>query len=68
MVDCLKSIMTPDLLFGIFHIIKFFNNICFIIKCTKPVTALSKPNKTPINKLDINIDKGDFHCDFHLSR
>lgn len=53
MIDFLKSVMTPDLLFGIFNVVKF---------------VLTKFTKDPISKLEFNIDKGDFHCDFHLSR
>lgn len=68
MVDFFKSIMTPDLLFGIFNIVKLINNIIWFAKITIPCSALANKNKTPINKLDFKIDKGNFHCDFHLSR
>lgn len=64
MVDFLKSMMTPDLLFGSLNIVKLINNMFWFIK----IKHLAKPTRTPINKLDFNMDKGDFHCDFHLSR
>jgi hypothetical protein len=68
MVDFVKSIMTPDLLFGFFNIIKMFNNIFLVIKCCTPNMFIERKNKMPISKFDFNIDKGDFHCDFHLRR
>ena len=60
--------MTPDLLFGILNIVKFINNMFWAAKLIYTGSVLTNPVKTPINKFDFNIDKGDFHCDFHLSR
>ena len=68
MIDFLKSVMTPDLLFGILNVVKLSNNMFWVAKLIHAGSVLTKPVKTPINKLDFNIDKGDFHCDFHLSR
>ena len=46
MVDFLKSIMTPDLLFGSFAIVKLINNMFWFIKikygCTSNVINLSR--------------------------
>ncbi len=68
MVDFLKSMMTPDLLLGTLAIVKLINNMFWFVKIKLGCSSLVKSEKSPINKLDFNIDKGNFHCDFHLRR
>lgn len=64
MIDFIKSIMSVDLLNWLFMALKM---LCYALKTTSIYYNINRNHKKFIRKFDAKIDKGDFHCDFHLS-
>ena len=65
MIDFLQSIMSSGLLPEVFKSLVIYNGFG-ISKCLQRL--LIPRRKPPLSKLDMKIDKGDFHCNIHLSR